>query len=93
MSKVDELWQNILNSTNADAEHAAVEALWEHIADARLQVAIYVIEADGRKVDIMDYTDRSVINKVSVNLSKGSEEKVTVWTPVDPENIYVLFRE
>ncbi|PIE83143.1 MAG: hypothetical protein CSA09_03505 [Candidatus Contendobacter odensis] len=93
MNKLDGLWQNILSSTDANAEYTAVEALWKHIANARLQVAINVIEDNGNEIDIMDYTDRSSIKKVAVNLSKGDKENINVWTPIDPENIYILFRE
>jgi len=93
MKHLESLWRAVATSTTAESEAAAVEQVWEKMADERISVQLQGKVANGTEVDLSTASDTSDIQSVKVTFSKDGQAKTFVWTPIRTENAYLLFRE
>jgi hypothetical protein len=93
MKHLEALWTGVTASATAASEETAVEQVWHVVADEHISVQLRGKDTNGARVDMMTARDVENIESVEVTFSKGGQTRTFVWSPIDIENAFILFRE
>ena len=93
MGKLDDLFSEVRSSATAAEEESRVNAVWQYMYENRINVAVNVVAPSGEKSDIQALPDSATIKNVEVVFTVDREAKSYPWTPIDSENVFLLFRE
>ena len=93
LDALDTLFSQVQSSTTASEEEGYIEDVWRYLYENRVYVAVYALNPEKGKVDINKLPEPVNVETVEVVFTKESDKKSYRWTPVDTENIFILFRE
>lgn len=93
MEKINSLWQNVASCKSAQEEEAAIENVWSFISDKNISFEVLTANSGGDLTEINNLPSDYPIKKVKIIFKSGETNTSFEWTPIDIENIYILYRE
>ena len=93
MNKLDSLFSDVTSSKTAAEEESAIENVWRYMADQEMYLEVFSLDETGGKTDVQEISDNEEIKEVEVVFSKGNAEKTFRWTPIENDNVFILYRE
>ncbi|WP_139150199.1 hypothetical protein [Cellulophaga baltica] len=92
---MEKQWQTLITSTTVESEKNAIAALTAKVSAKGGYWEVIGITYDGNHTNMSTYDgDLSQIKNITANFYWDTHTfQGTDWTPLDPQNIYIFFRE
>ncbi len=94
MSKLEPLWQQVVNSPTASEEEHAVDSLKTHVSHGRIAFKTDIVDDQGKHIAYADLAPDTRIVEVHIQFfGNGTSFQGSPWKPRDLNNLYRMYRE
>lgn len=87
------MMNEVTSSTTVETEAANIEKVWSYILKNRISIQVFSVKDNGQEININTVSNISEIKVVKIIFEKDEMTTHLKWTPIDTNNIFILFRE